>query len=47
MCNNTLNKGPRAASGSDNISAVRTSKKLMTQVELSAVKKAAGLIEEK
>uniref|UniRef100_A0A093X752 Uncharacterized protein n=1 Tax=Talaromyces marneffei PM1 TaxID=1077442 RepID=A0A093X752_TALMA len=37
----------REASGSDNISAVRTSKKSMTQVELTAVKKAAGLIEEK
>ncbi|EED14511.1 conserved hypothetical protein [Talaromyces stipitatus ATCC 10500] len=38
---------PSTASGSDNISAVRTSKKSMTQVELTAVKKAAGLIEEK
>uniref|UniRef100_A0A093UV14 Nucleic-acid-binding protein from mobile element jockey n=1 Tax=Talaromyces marneffei PM1 TaxID=1077442 RepID=A0A093UV14_TALMA len=37
----------REAAGSDNISAVRTSKKSMTQVELTAVKKAAGLIEEK
>uniref|UniRef100_A0A093XJT4 Uncharacterized protein n=1 Tax=Talaromyces marneffei PM1 TaxID=1077442 RepID=A0A093XJT4_TALMA len=37
----------REASGSDIISAVRTSKKSMTQVELTAVKKAAGLIEEK
>lgn len=37
----------REASGSDNISTVRTSKKSMTQVELTAVKKAAGLIEEK
>uniref|UniRef100_A0A093VKG1 Uncharacterized protein n=1 Tax=Talaromyces marneffei PM1 TaxID=1077442 RepID=A0A093VKG1_TALMA len=37
----------REASGSDIISAVRTSKKSMTPVELTAVKKAAGLIEEK
>jgi hypothetical protein len=37
----------REASGSDNISAIRTSKKSMTQGELTAVKKAAGLIEEK
>ncbi|KAL3708730.1 hypothetical protein TMatcc_006714 [Talaromyces marneffei ATCC 18224] len=37
----------REAAGSDNISAVRTSKKSMTQVELTAVKKAAGLIKEK
>jgi len=37
----------REALGSDNISTVRTSKKSMTQVELTAVKKAAGLIEEK
>ncbi|EED13986.1 hypothetical protein TSTA_102160 [Talaromyces stipitatus ATCC 10500] len=35
------------ASGSDIISAVRTSKKSITQGELTAVKKAASLIEEK
>ena len=35
------------ASGSNNISTVRISKKSITQVELIAVKKAAGLIKEK
>ncbi|KAF3389774.1 hypothetical protein DPV78_011698 [Talaromyces pinophilus] len=37
----------RETSCSDNISAVRTSKKSLTQVELIVVKKAAGLIKEK
>ena len=37
----------RATSGSDNINAIRTPKKSVTQAELTAVKKAAGLIEEK
>jgi hypothetical protein len=37
----------REASGSNNISTVRTSKKSLTQVELTAVKKAASLIKEK